>query len=51
MTKEGVAAAMRSSIKASTEKLYKKLSKIVAIASPVLGPDWLLEVHSTFIFF
>lgn len=44
VNKEGVADAMRASIKDSTEKLYKKLSKIVAVASPALGPDWLPEV-------
>jgi hypothetical protein len=44
-TEEGIAAAMRTSIKDSTEKLYKKLSKITAMASPNLGPDFLKEVH------
>jgi hypothetical protein len=46
LTKEGVAEAMRSSIKDSTEKLYKKLSKIVSVANPALGRDWLEEVKS-----
>ncbi len=45
VTKEGVAAAMRLAIKDSTEKSYKKLSKIVAVANPALGPEWLAEVH------
>ncbi len=47
MSKEGVATAMRCSIKETTEKLYKKLSKIVAVANPALGRDWLEEVQST----
>jgi len=45
--KKGVAAAMRFSIKVSTEKCYKKLFKIVAIANLALGLDWLVEVYST----
>jgi hypothetical protein len=44
ITKDGVAAAMRFSIKDSTERLYKKLSKIVSVANPALGSDWLKEV-------
>ena len=47
VTKDAVAAAMRSSIKDSTEKLYKKLSKITAVASPALSKEWLLEVFQT----
>jgi hypothetical protein len=43
-SKEGVAAAMRNSIKESTKKLYKKLSKIVFIANPALGQDWMEEL-------
>jgi len=44
VTRVGVATAMRSSIKDSTERHYKKLSKIVAVANPALGSDWLHEV-------
>ena len=36
---------MKSSIKDSTDKLYKKLSKIVAVANPNLGVEWLQEVR------
>ena len=36
--------AMKSYIRDATEKLYKKLSKIVAVANPALGQDWLKEV-------
>ncbi len=43
-TKEGVAAAMRTAIKESTEKLYKKLSKIVAVANLAFGLEFLQEV-------
>jgi hypothetical protein len=46
VTKAGIEAAMRTSIRDSTEKYYKKLSKIVAVANPALGRDWLLEVCS-----
>ena len=45
ITREGVAMAMRASIKDSTEKLYKKLSKIVSVANPAHGQDWLQEVQ------
>ncbi len=48
MSKEGVAMAMWCSIKETTEKLYKKLTKIVAVANPALGRDWLEEVQSTY---
>ncbi len=48
MSKDGVATAMRCSIKEATEKLYKKLSKIVAVANLGLGRDWLEEVQSTY---
>ena len=44
-TREGVVAAMRASIKDSTEKLYKKLSKIVSVANPAHGLEWLQEVQ------
>ena len=37
--------AMRSCIRDATEKLYKKLSKIVAMANPALGKKWLQEVE------
>jgi hypothetical protein len=37
-------AAMRSVVKESTGTHYKKLSKIVLVANPALGPDWLKEV-------
>ena len=37
--------AMRSCIRDATEKLYKKLSKIVAVANPALGQEWLQEVE------
>ena len=46
MTKEAVASAMRASMKDSTEKLYRKLSKITAVASPALGTEWLEEVQA-----
>ena len=36
---------MKSSIRDSTDKLYKKLSKIVAVANSNLGAEWLQEVH------
>ena len=36
--------AMKSCIRDATEKLYKKLSKIVAVANSALGHDWLKEV-------
>ena len=45
VTREGVAAAMRASIKDSTEKLYKKLFKIVSVANPAHGVEWLQEVQ------
>lgn len=45
VTKEGAAEAMRISVKESTDKLYKKLSKIVSVANPALGSDWLKEVR------
>ena len=44
VTEDGFADAMKSSIRDSTDKLYKKLSKIVAVANPNLGADWLQEV-------
>ena len=44
VTTEGVAMAMKSCIKDATEKVYKKLSKIVAMENPALGQDWLEEV-------
>ena len=37
--------AMRSCMRDATEKLYKKLSKIVAVANPNLGQEWLQEVE------
>ena len=37
--------AMRSCIRDATEKLYKKLSKIVVVANPTLGKEWLQEVE------
>lgn len=43
-TSKGVAVAMRCSIKDATERLYKKLSKLVAVANPALTPEWLVEV-------
>ena len=43
--REGVATAMRASIKDSIEKLYKKLSKIVSMANPTHGLEWLQEVQ------
>lgn len=46
VTAVGVAAIMRSSIKESTDNYKKKLSKIVSVANPALGPDWLHEVSS-----
>ena len=45
VTREGVAAAMQTSIKDSIEKLYKKLSKIVSVANPAHGQEWLQEVQ------
>ena len=36
---------MKSSMRDSTDKLFKKLSKIVAIANPNLGVEWLQEVQ------
>ena len=45
VTREGVAAAMRASIKDFTEKLYKKLSKIVFVANPAHEVEWLQEVQ------
>ena len=45
VTKEGVAAATRASIKDSTEKLYKKMSKIVSVANLAHGVEWLQEVQ------
>ena len=45
VTREEVATAMRASIKDSTKKLYKKLSKIVSVANPAHGQDWLQEVQ------
>ena len=37
--------AMRSCIRDATKKLYKKLSKIIAVANPALGQEWLQEVE------
>ena len=45
VTEDGVANAMKSSIRDSTDKLYKKLLKIVAVANPNLGAEWLQEVQ------
>ena len=45
VTDDGVADAMKSSIRDSTDKLYKRLSKIVAVANPNLGVEWLQEVQ------
>ena len=45
VSREGVAAAMRASIKDSTKKLSKKLSKIVSVANPAHGVEWLQEVQ------
>ena len=45
VTDDRVADAMKSSIRDSTDKLYKKLSKIVAVANPNLGVEWLQEVR------
>ena len=42
---------MKSSIRDLTDKLYKKLSKIVAVANPNLGGDWLQEVRYLTIIF
>ncbi len=39
VTRVAVAATMRSAIKDSTDRHYKKLSKIVAVANPALTPD------------
>jgi len=36
-----VAVAMKISTKDTTDKPYKKLSKIVFVANPTLGDDWL----------
>ncbi len=44
MSGDGVVAAMRFAIKEATDKFYKKLSKIVPVANPALGKDWLKEV-------
>ena len=44
-TRERVVVAMRASIKDSTKKLYKKLSKIVSVANPAHGLKWLQEVQ------
>jgi len=45
-TEAGVTTVMRISTKDATDKLYKKLSKIVSIANPALGDEWLQEVKS-----
>ena len=45
ITMNSPADTMKSSIRDSTDKLYKKLSKIVAVANPKLGADWLQEVQ------
>ena len=37
--------AMRSCIRDATEKLYKKLSKIVVVANLALGQEWLQEIE------
>jgi hypothetical protein len=50
VSEDGVAAAMRSAIKENTDRFYKKLSKIVPVANPALGKDWLKEVTSKYLF-
>ena len=37
--------AMRPCIRDAIEKLYKKLSKIDAMANPALGQEWLQEIE------
>lgn len=49
-TDAGITAAMRTATREATDKLYKKLSKIVAVANPALGDEWLQEVITYFIF-
>jgi len=51
VTKEGITTAMKVSIKDSTEKSYKKLFKIVALANPALTSDFLAEVCRTHVMF
>ena len=46
ITAAGIATAMHNASKEATDKLYKKLSKIVSVANPSLGDDWLKEVRS-----
>jgi len=41
---EGVAMTMRNTIRDATEYSKKKLSKIVSVANPALGQEWLQEV-------
>lgn len=43
-TSEGVAAAMRAAIKECTDRCRQKMSKMVSVASPQLGPEWLKQV-------
>jgi len=45
VSREAVAATMRSTIKDSTNRHYKKLSKIVSVVNPALIPHWLKEVQ------
>jgi len=44
VSRKAVASTMKSAIKESTDRHYKKLLKIVAVAYPALTTDWLKEV-------
>jgi hypothetical protein len=44
-TPEGVAKAMRAGAKAMAGKMYAKMGKLLAVASPLNGPKFLEEVH------
>jgi len=45
VSRDAIASTMRAAIKESTDRHYKKLSKIVAVATPALTSDWLKEVR------
>jgi hypothetical protein len=44
VSSSGIAIAMKTAAKEATDKLYKKLSKIVVVANPALGAEWLEEI-------
>jgi hypothetical protein len=45
LTEGGPIAAMLEAVKAKTQNLVSRLSKLTAVANPTFGPNFLEEVH------